>query len=235
MNISKEIDIVLLVADLSGYTALTEAHGNISAAKIVNQYLKMVHEVLHPDARLVERVGDEVLISAANASSVLQTAIRLLDIIEQEPFFPSVHIGIHAGRVLEQNGHYFGTAINLTSRIAAHARGGQILCTEQIAATADLDNVEYRFLGLTRFKNINTPVTIFEVVVSGQKSVVNLLDPVCYMQVRPETAPAKLPFGGKTYYFCSFDCAKIFANGPDNYAKGLTPDRDRFKKDKKNT
>ena len=26
---SKEIDIVLLVADLSGYTALTEAHGNL--------------------------------------------------------------------------------------------------------------------------------------------------------------------------------------------------------------
>jgi hypothetical protein len=76
-GISKEIELALLIADLSGYTALTEAHGNMSAAEAVTRYVEIVHEVLHPSARLVERVGDEVLIAADEAASLVQTAINL--------------------------------------------------------------------------------------------------------------------------------------------------------------
>jgi class 3 adenylate cyclase len=42
MNDTKEIHGVFLIADLSGYTALTEAHGNISAAQIVKRYVEIV-------------------------------------------------------------------------------------------------------------------------------------------------------------------------------------------------
>jgi adenylate cyclase len=217
-GISKEIELALLIADLSGYTALTEAHGNMSAAEAVTRYVEIVHEVLHPSARLVERVGDEVLIAADEAACLVQTAINLRDTIELEPLFPTMHAGIHAGSVLEMDGGYFGKALNLGSRVAAHARGNQILCTEQVVTMAsDLKDVEYRALGPTRFKNITDPVEIFEVMARRQKVESNLIDPVCRMQVRHDTAPARLPFGSKTYYFCSFDCAKKFVNNPEIY------------------
>lgn len=217
-GISKEIEIVVLVADLSGYTALTEAHGNLSAAETVNRYMEIVEAAVQVGSRLVERVGDEVLIVGTDAAGVLQTAISLRDKVEEEPLFPSVHAGIHAGSVLERDGHYFGTALNLTARVAAHARGGQILCTDQVTKLAgDLDDIEYRALGLTRFKNITHPVAIFEVVAGRQRVDTNVVDPVCRMQVRYDTAPARLPYGGNTYYFCSFDCAKTFADRPDRY------------------
>jgi adenylate cyclase len=217
-EISKEVELALLIADLSGYTALTEAHGNMSAAEAVTRYVEIVHEVLHPSARLVERVGDEVLIAADEAASLVQTAINLRDTIELEPLFPTMHAGIHAGNVLEMDGGYFGKALNLGSRVAAHARGNQILCTEQVVTVAsDLEDVEYRALGPTRFKNITDPVEIFEVIARRQKVESNLIDPVCRMQVRHDSAPARLPFGGKTYYFCSFDCAKKFVNDPGIY------------------
>ncbi len=217
-GISKEIEIVFLVADLSGYTALTEAHGNLSAAETVNRYMEIVEAALQLSSRLVERVGDEVLIVGTDAAGVLQTAISLHDTIEREPLFPTVHAGIHAGKVVEQEGHYYGKALNLTARVAAHARGGQILCTEQVTKLAgDLDDIEYRALGLTRFKNITHPVAIFEVVAGRQRVDTNVVDPVCRMQVREDTAPARLPFAGNTYYFCSFDCAKAFAESPDRY------------------
>jgi class 3 adenylate cyclase len=217
-GISKEIEIVFLVADLSGYTALTEAHGNLSAAETVNRYMEIVKAALQPGSRLVERVGDEVLIVGTDAAGVLQTAIRLHDTIDREPLFPTVHAGIHAGKVVEQEGHYYGKALNLASRVAAHARGGQILCTEQVTNLAgDLEDVAYRALGLTQFKNITQPVAIFEVVAGRQRVDTNIIDPVCRMQVREDTAPARLPYGGNTYYFCSFDCAKTFADSPDRY------------------
>ena len=218
MTVSEEIDAVFLIADLSGYTALTEAHGNLSAAKIVARYSEIVNEVLHPDAQLVEKVGDEVLIVTDNAASVIHTAIRLRDTIELESQFPFVHAGIHAGMTLKQDGRYFGKALNLTSRVAAHARASQILCTERVINLAnDLDNIAYRSLGLASFKNIVEPIEIFEVISGDRREKFKRFDPVCHMQVNQDTAPAKLPYQGKTCYFCSFDCAKTFATNPERY------------------
>lgn len=215
---SREVDVVFLIADLSGYTALTEAHGNISAAYIVTRYMEILEEALEPGVRFVERVGDEALIAAADAVSILKTAIRLRGSLEEEPLFPTFHAGIHAGSVLEMDGRYIGKALNLASRLASHARGNQILCTKQVLSrVGNAGDMEFRALGPTYFKNIAKPVEIFEVLGGQRKSEANLLDPVCRMQVRPETAPARLPFGGKMYYFCCFDCAKLFANHPERH------------------
>jgi len=214
----KEVEIVFLIADLSGYTALTEAHGNISAVNIVTRYVEIVEEALEAGVRFVERVGDEVLMAAADVASVLKTAVSLRDAIGEEPLFPTFHGGIHAGSVLELDGHYIGKALNLASRVASHARGNQILCTPQVVSLAgNVGDIEFRSLGLTHFKNIFEPVEIFEVIGGQRRAEANLLDPVCRMQVRHETAPARLAFGGKTYYFCSFDCVRIFVNNPDPY------------------
>ena len=150
---SKEIETAILIADLAGYTALTEAHWNRSAAEIVTRYLQIVQESLQSDATLVERVGDEVLIMAPDATNVIWTAIRIREAIEQEPFFPTLHAGIHAGNLFEQNGHFYGSALNLTSRVAVHARGGQILCTERVMNVAsNLDKALFSPLGPVRFK-----------------------------------------------------------------------------------
>lgn len=212
------IDMVFLIADLSGYTALTEVHGAVHAADVVTRYVEIAGEILQPGASLVERVGDELLIVAGEPASAVRTAILLRDAMEKEPLFPTVRAGIHAGSALERDGKYFGTALNLTARVAGYARAGQILCTERVATSAGLGNVEYRALGPVRFKNIVEPVRVFQVLAERQSGEASVVDPVCRMQVRSETAPARLPFGDQTYYFCSFDCAKAFAERPDLYA-----------------
>ena len=220
MDDSKEIEVILLVADLSGYTALTEAHGNITAAKVVNRYIEIVNEVLHRDARLLERVGDEVIIVGKNVKSIIKTALALVHKIELEPLFPVVHAGIHAGRVLEQEGYYYGSALNIASRVASHARSCQILCTKPIIELAgNIEDIKYRALGEANFKNIIEPIALFEIITDCRKLETNVVDPVCHMLVRPETALGQLNFRGNNYYFCSFECAKKFASQPNLFIK----------------
>jgi class 3 adenylate cyclase len=222
MTNSEEMEMVFLVADLSGYTALTEAHGGESAASIVTRYFEIVEEMVQPDASLVERIGDEVLIVSESAENLIRLAINLQKAIEKEPHFPSVHVGIHAGRVFYKQGRYFGTALNLASRVAAHARGGQILCTDHVTKIADqIKGVEYCNQGLVQFKNITEPVTVFEIVTEYEGKDINLIDPVCRMMVRKDTAPARIPYGGEIVYFCSFDCAKVFVDRPNRYIEVL--------------
>lgn len=217
MNDLKEKELVFLIADLSGYTALTEAHGNISAANAVIRYAQIIEAILHTGVSLVDRVGDEVLIVASEAAELLHTAIALQETVEQEPLFPSVHMGLHGGTVVEKDGRYFGKALNLASRVASHARGGQILCTrEVINRTGEVSGVTFHPIGRIQFKNIRDLVDLYEVV-RKKPDRGSLLDPVCRMQIRPDDAPAKLPFRGKTYYFCSLECATAFTKSPERY------------------
>ena len=46
-------------------------------------------------------------------------------------------------------------------------------------------------------------------------------DPVCGMDVTPETAKANHNYAGKTFYFCSSGCSRKFAQQPEKYAAAL--------------
>ena len=207
-----ELDVTFLIADLAGFTALTEIHGSRHAAWVVTRYVEIVRATLHPRARLAERVGDAVLIVAPDPESAVRTAVDVREATEREPLFPLLRVGVHGGPVIELNGSYFGTPLNLTARLAAHATAGQILCTESIAAAASsLEGVEFRSLGPVSLRNILTPVSVFEVMVANRAGESEPIDPVCQMRVDPLTAASQLAHGGRTFYFCSPECARTFA------------------------
>ena len=220
MNDTKEIQRVFLIADLSGYTALTEAHGSISAAQIVKRYIEIVQEILDKDAQLADRVGDEVIIVGSDAAHLIQIALKLKAKVEKELNFPTVHIGIHAGYVLEQNGNYFGSPINITSRVASHARASQILCTDAVIEFIDDKKaIHYHQLGKVHFKNVAEPISLFEIADNPSEQSDKATDPVCQMQVKPDTAQGRLNYQGQNYFFCSLECARTFANQPERYLK----------------
>lgn len=222
MDAASETEVTFLIADLAGYTALTETHGNLHAAHVVTRFVELVRTTLESGTRLVERVGDAVLIVAEGTAPAVRTAIALRDAAEREALFPLLRIGVHGGSVVQLDGSYFGTPLNLTARLAGHARPDQILCTERIAQSAgDLPKVQFRPLGPVRLKNIAAPVPIFQVLPAHRRRPTVRVDPVCQMRVGAKQAPARLPFGGGTYLFCSLACARAFAQHPDRYAASL--------------
>lgn len=42
-------------------------------------------------------------------------------------------------------------------------------------------------------------------------------DPVCGMDIDPETAAGESEYEGQTYYFCSLGCKKSFDKEPEKY------------------
>jgi Cu+-exporting ATPase len=51
------------------------------------------------------------------------------------------------------------------------------------------------------------------------------IDPVCGMEVVPETAKHKLTHAGKTYYFCSAPCVEKFREHPERYLQSTAQSR----------
>jgi YHS domain-containing protein len=44
-----------------------------------------------------------------------------------------------------------------------------------------------------------------------------MIDPVCGMEVDPDTAAGESEYQGQTYYFCSPGCKSAFDRNPDQY------------------
>lgn len=215
---ARELDLALLFADLSGYTALTEIHGALTASGIVLQFCSLAQTSLDPGVRFINSIGDDVFCAGENTLAVVRSAIRLREAAEHEPYFPRIRMGIHRGAIVEREGRLFGSPINLTARLADEAQGGQILCSAPIAESVGvLAGIEARPAGERHFKNVARPVSVFELLRLATARAPSVIDPVCRMQIEIGRAAATSEYGGKTYHFCSPECVRAFRDSPGLY------------------
>jgi len=203
-----EQNIAILVADLSGYTALTETHGALSAADLIDKYVELVNNSLVGDSYLHERVGDEVMIVSDSPDNLLSTAAVLLSNVLLEYKFLHIHGALHYGKVLKRNKSFFGSAINLTSRIASQAKPGFFLCSDDfLNALADKKACSFNSLGQYNFKNVSEEKEIFEIV-AGEPTNLHV-DPVCRMLLNAGEKHVSHP-SKADIFFCSVNCLEIY-------------------------
>src|SRR5450432_2852997 len=65
-----EMNVAILMADLSGYSALTETHGAVTAADLIDKYISLAENCLVGDCRLHQQTGDEIMF-VSNSSDVM--------------------------------------------------------------------------------------------------------------------------------------------------------------------
>ena len=212
-----EQDISILIADLSGYTALTETHGSFSAADLIDKYIAIVNESLIGSSVLQERVGDEVMIVATHPDDLLATAIVLLQRTSEHNFL-QIHGALHYGKLLKRNNSYFGSALNLVSRIAAQARAGSFYCTPDFHQVVSNKQAHtFKSLGKYSFKNVADEKEVFEIV--SENPAHYYIDPVCRMVItRPESAVSHPELNG--LFFCSAECLSSYLKQQDLAAAG---------------
>src|SRR5687768_15338521 len=114
-----EQNISILIADLSGYTALTETHGAAAAANTIDKFWNIVFDSLVGKTKVHQCIGDEVMMVSDSADDLLETAVLLNRNSLKENHFLQLHGGLHYGKILIHNNNYFGLPVNQTSRIAA--------------------------------------------------------------------------------------------------------------------
>ncbi len=211
------VERAFVFADLSGYTALTEAHGDKDAAAVSGRFAGLARIATDGSGELVKTIGDAVMLALYDAASAIRTACMLRELAHSEHRFPGLRIGMHCGTAVEQNGDYFGATVNLAARVAAHAKVGQVLCTESvIAGSTNLIGVEYRPVGDALFKNVSMPVGVFELLLPDARAAA--IDPVCRMRVDDANA-FTVEVDGRRVAFCSEGCSRLFLDAPERYRR----------------
>jgi len=207
-----------LFADLAGYTALTEAHGDEQAAELAAGFCAAVAERIPADAgEVVKTIGDAVM---ARLNEPATAVLLGLDVVEQalsEHGSPAVSVGIHRGSAVERDGDWFGTTVNVAARVAGLASGGEVLLTETVReAAGELGEVRLERRGEERLRNVAAPVLLFSAHRGGGIDETRL-DPVCRMVVSPGREAGSLSHQERRYVFCSLECVSRFAADPEAY------------------
>jgi adenylate cyclase len=208
-------------ADIAGFTALTEAHGDEQAVELIEGFSQAVAAEL-PSVRgeHVKTVGDALMLRIPAPGDAVLLALRVANDLMQDHGAPAVRVGLHHGPAVERNGDYFGTSVNLAARVSALASGGEVLLTGRTAALVpDLEGVLYESRGRQTLRNVAEPLEIFAALRVGEATEGRLpVDPVCRMVVDPDRAVGRLVHDGSTYFFCSLSCAGHFAQHPERFA-----------------
>jgi adenylate cyclase len=211
-----------LFADLSGFTALTEAHGDEHAADLVGGFCLAVRQLLaEHQAQEVKTIGDALMLRAGDPAAAIRLALRIVHDVGAQHGFPLVRVGMHTGPAVERAGDWFGATVNVAARISAAASGGEVLLTATTRdAAGDVAGVELRERGRRAFRNVSAPVQVYVAVRQGARSASGLpIDPVCRMAVDPWHGAGRLVHQGVEYCFCSLGCAGTFAQDPTSYTR----------------
>ncbi len=200
--------MAILMADLSGYTALTETHGSVTAADLIDKYIGIVESCLIGDSKLHERVGDEVMIVSTSPDYLAATTLMILSNTSNEENFLQVHGGLHYGKVLQRGNSYFGSAINITSRIASKANAGSVWCSDEfVNALSDKSVFPLTSKGNQVFKNVSIEKEVFELSIEDKKSF--YIDPICRMLILESQHAIQHPTDDGQY-FCSSACHEMY-------------------------
>jgi len=156
---------IILFADIVDSTALTEQLGDAAfrdKARDLDEALRKI--IREADGTPVEGklLGDGVLSVFTSAKNAIEAATGFGEAAESVGL--GLHVGIHAGDVIEEDGNVFGGAVNIAARVAAESAPGEVLVSQTVRELARTSaGVAFEDAGERTLKGVGEPVRVWRV------------------------------------------------------------------------
>lgn len=211
-------------ADLAGFTALTEAHGDERAADIALEFCAELNRLLPDDAEDLKMLGDACLLRVGDAGEAVRLGVQLTGALAPRHGFPDVRVGMHTGTAVQRGADWFGSAVNTAARVAELAGPGDVLLTAATrTAAGSPPNLRLEDCGRHELRHIGEPTHLYRVrsVAAPDHDGRWVVDPVCRMRLDAEQAATSVTEDGTEHFFCSPLCAGQFSRSPERYLRDL--------------
>lgn len=143
-------------ADVVGFTELGESVGHEELGTIAARLDGLASERVSPPVRLVKAIGDAVMLVAPEPAALVETALELVE-SAQAAGLPPLRAGVAYGPAVNRWGDWYGSTVNLASRLTARARPASVLASEAVRDAAP-DGFDWSFAGEKRLKGFSAPV-----------------------------------------------------------------------------
>jgi class 3 adenylate cyclase len=156
-----------LFADLRGYTAFTEQHGDQAAAELLGRYRALVRrEIATFHGAEIRTEGDSLYVVFNSVSQAVQAGLAIRDAAAASTDHGPIHVGIgvHAGEATDGEQGIVSSAVNVAARVCSAARPGELLVTDTVRSlTRTFLAVKFTPVGRRRLKGIREPIHLFRV------------------------------------------------------------------------
>ncbi len=164
-------DLVTIVfTDLEGYTSFASRVDQEEVRELIQAYHGLVREQIARHGGFeVKQTGDGFMIAFASAPRAVRCAAeiqRAAHAHESEHLGRrlGVCVGINSGDAIREGDDFFGHTVNIASRIAGRAQGGQVLASEATRVLAGrVDGVRFADLGRRRLRGVRGRLRLFDV------------------------------------------------------------------------
>lgn len=135
-RLRKTQDVAVAFADLVNYTKLGQELDPEDIGKLAGRLARLATKAQKGQTRLIKTIGDAAMFVGPDPREVVATALALRDRIDKDIKLPGARIGIAYGPATTHGGDWFGTTVNVASRITRVAKPGQILVDDDVCEKA---------------------------------------------------------------------------------------------------
>ena len=154
----------IMFTDIVGYTALM-AESEEKGLGVRERHRALVRPLVQRyHGESIEARGDESLSTFPTALDAVNCALAIEAAARADAEL-KLHVGIHLGDVVVQDGEVSGDGVNIASRICALSEGGGICVSDEVQhSIQNQDNVQARSLGDHELKNVPRLVGVFSIM-----------------------------------------------------------------------
>ncbi len=151
--------LAIAFTDIEGFTRFTALHGDDAALALLADHHRATGPIVRSrGGKVVKRLGDGLMLSFPSAESAVLAALELVDV---PPEGLRLRAGVHCGEAVVTPDDLIGHDVNVAARVAAVARGGQVLATVTVRdAVGDLRDVTFGRARRRSFKGVEQAVPV---------------------------------------------------------------------------
>jgi adenylate cyclase len=154
--------ISVAFADLGGFTRLGEVVPPEELGHLANRLAILARDMAVPPVRFIKTIGDAVMFVCAEPQPLLDVVVKLVDSVDSDNDFPRLRAGVASGMAVGRAGDWFGSPVNVASRVTGVARAGTVLVADSVwDVIGECGEFSGSFAGARRLMGIKREVKLF--------------------------------------------------------------------------
>jgi adenylate cyclase len=133
------VEMAVAFADLVDYTRIGQQLEPEDVGRMASQLARCATKSLRTEVTLVKTIGDAAMFASPAVAPMVETVSALRTAVQKDEQLPDLRVGLAYGPATTHGGDWFGSTVNLASRLTGAAKPGQILADAGVAEqTPDL-------------------------------------------------------------------------------------------------
>jgi adenylate cyclase len=154
-------EVAVCFADMVGFTTLGEEMAVEDLGEVTDRFTSLASEVAEPPVALIKTIGDAAMLVSPEPERLLDAALTLVERTESpDDGLPELKAGVAMGEALNRFGDWYGSPVNLASRVTAIAQPSSVLATEDVREAVG-DRFAWSYAGRQRLKGIREEVALY--------------------------------------------------------------------------